>query len=100
MIARDRRPASRRAPRRSAARPPRRHARDRPRPRRRRPRDQAALRPRMARAGRDVIGVEQEREALVEGAIAGRDAAAAGTVSKNHVVCARCHLVGLASGID
>ena len=65
-----------------------------------RPRDQPALRPRMARAGGDVIGVEQEREALVETWIARRDSAAAGTVSKNQVVCARCHLVGLASGID
>ena len=36
-----------------------------------RPRDQAALRPRVARAGRDVIGVEQKGEALVELAIAG-----------------------------
>ena len=36
-----------------------------------RPRDQAALRPRMARAGGDIIGVEQERKALVENLVAG-----------------------------
>ena len=65
-----------------------------------RPRDQAALRPSVARAGGDIIGIEQEREALVE------DLDSPGTfgcnrkVSKNQVVCARCHLIGLASGID
>ena len=36
-----------------------------------RPRDHAALRPRVARTGGDVIGVEQKREALVELTIVG-----------------------------
>ena len=53
-----------------------------------RPRDQAALRPRMARAGGDVVGVEQEREALVERPVAGHDAAAAETARRTRS-CAR-----------
>ena len=55
------------------AAPPRdRHGRDRRRPPSTfGPRDQAALRPRVPRAGGDVIGVEQKAEALVELAIAG-----------------------------
>ena len=65
-----------------------------------RPRDQAALRPRVARAGGDVIGVEQEGEALVERAVVLRRAASSRNCSKNQVVWARCHLAGLASGID
>ena len=49
--------------------------------------DQAALRARMTRTGGDVIGIEQEAEALVEFAIAGR-AARAGT-SRRTRWCAR-----------
>ena len=40
-----------------------------------RPRDQAALRPRLPRTGRHIIGVEQEREALVERPIIRRERA-------------------------
>ena len=65
-----------------------------------RPGDHAALRPRMTRADRFVVGIE---EILVGGIERHGSPARAGRstkVSKNHVVCARCHLVGLASGID
>ncbi len=62
-------------------------------------RDQAALRTRMPRAGGHVIGIEQKAEALVEHPITGTYGLRR-NCSKNHVVCARCHLVGLASGID
>ena len=65
-----------------------------------RPRDQAALRPRMARAGRDIIGVEQDRRSARRTRDSRARCGRSRNCSKNQVVCARCHLVGLASGID
>ena len=65
----------------------------------RRARKQAALRPRMALADRVVVGVEEHPEGGVESAIAAQSRSST-KVSKNQVVCARCHFTGLASGID
>src|SRR2546425_12193073 len=63
------------------------------------PTENATGRTRMTRPDRLIVGIEDEAERLVEYAIT----PSVGTrmnVSKNHVVCARCHLVGLASGMD
>ena len=55
---------------------------------------------RMPLADRVVIRVEEGPERGVERPVAAQDGAASTKVSKNQVVCARCHLTGLASGID
>jgi hypothetical protein len=67
--------------------------------RRRRARDQAALRPRLTRACSHVVRIEQISEPLIEHTIAGANGRNR-NCSKNQVTCARCHFVGLASGID
>ena len=46
-----------------------------------------------------VIRVEEQAIFGIEDAIS-RELSARMKVSKNHVVCARCHFAGLASGID
>jgi len=63
------------------------------------PGDEPALRTRLPRPRRDVIRVEQIGEALVERFYSPARTDGAEICSKNHVTCARCHLVGLASGI-
>jgi gamma-glutamyl hercynylcysteine S-oxide synthase len=63
------------------------------------PRDQAALRPRVLLADAVVVAVEQHAEAGWWGRKPGSKRSST-KVSKNQVVCARCHFTGLASGID
>ena len=65
----------------------------------RRARQQAALRPGMLVADAVVVGIEEHPERRIERPIAA-SCGATTNVSKNHAVCARCHLAGLASGID
>jgi hypothetical protein len=62
-------------------------------------REQAPLRSRMAAADGVVVRVEEMPEARVERHKRG-SCAASTKVSKNHVVCARCHLTGDASAMD
>ena len=77
-------------PRRSptVARPPRRHGRGTPRPGAVRPRDEAALGPRVARAGGHIIGVEEIGELRVEDTIARQDAGPGG-IARGTRWCAR-----------
>ena len=66
----------------------------------RRPRQQPALRAWVLGADGVVIRVEQDPERGIEGAVPGEGSGSSTKVSKNQLVCARCHLTGLASGID
>ena len=63
------------------------------------PGDQPALRARLPRPHCDVIGIEEIGEPLVERLVV-RANGRSMNCSKNQVACARCHLVGLVSGID
>ena len=64
-----------------------------------RARQQSSLGAGMTGADGLVVGVEQEREVRVEGGYPWACSSST-KVSKNHVVWARCHLVGLTSFID
>ena len=63
------------------------------------PGNKAALRARMARTERLIIGIEERAIARVIFGVV-RHCALSTTVSKNQVVWARCHFVGLASAMD
>ena len=80
-----------RAPRRHGARQSRTSSSDRPA-------EHAALRPRMALALALVIAVEQIRRSARRTAGSPATWSRSTKVSKNQVVCARCHLAGEASG--
>ena len=66
----------------------------------RRPGEQAAARPRMLRADLLIVRVEQDANSGWKRPIAGDRRCSSTKVSKNQLVCARCHFVGLASSID
>jgi hypothetical protein len=69
----------------------------------RRARGEPALRPAVALAGLHVVRVEQVGVARVGRRVPqprGRRVLARTNVSKNQLVCARCHFVGLTSGIE
>ena len=57
------------------------------------------FRARVLVAQRVVVGIEEHAICGFEGSVIRTDGTST-NVSKNHVVCAKCHFTGLASGID